>query len=427
MKYGGVNEAWILGAVRTPIGRHGGALSAVRPDDLGAIALDALMQRTGVPPSEVEDVYFGCANQAGEDNRDVARMSLLLAGFPETVAGATVNRLCGSGLEAVANAARAVMLGEADVYVGGGVESMSRAPWAMPKPERAFPMGQATAYDTTLGWRFVNPRMEALGHTDSLGVTAENLAEERFHLTAEEQEPESLAGEYDISREKQDRFALASHQKAVAAQDGKRFRGEILPVTVKGRKSETVVEADEGPRRDTTLEKLGKLKPAFRKDGSVTAGNSSSLNDGAAAVLIASKEYAEARGLSPLAKVRSVAVAGVPPRVMGIGPVPATRKALDRAGISFGDLGLIELNEAFAAQSLAVLHEWGIDAEDDRLNPNGGAIALGHPLGCSGARILTTLVHEMQRREDIRFGLATMCIGVGQGIAMVVEKVEDAA
>ena len=427
MKYGGVNEAWILGAVRTPIGRHGGALSAVRPDDLGAIALDALMQRTGVPPSEVEDVYFGCANQAGEDNRDVARMSLLLAGFPETVAGATVNRLCGSGLEAVANAARAVMLGEADVYVGGGVESMSRAPWAMPKPERAFPMGQATAYDTTLGWRFVNPRMEALGHTDSLGVTAENLAEERFHLTAEEQEPESLAGEYDISREKQDRFALASHQKAVAAQDGKRFRGEILPVTVKGRKSETVVEADEGPRRDTTLEKLGKLKPAFRKDGSVTAGNSSSLNDGAAAVLIASKEYAEARGLSPLAKVRSVAVVGVPPRVMGIGPVPATRKALDRAGISFGDLGLIELNEAFAAQSLAVLHEWGIDAEDDRLNPNGGAIALGHPLGCSGARILTTLVHEMQRREDIRFGLATMCIGVGQGIAMVVEKVEDAA
>jgi len=427
MKYGGVNEAWILGAVRTPIGRHGGALSAVRPDDLGAIALDALMQRTGVPSSEVEDVYFGCANQAGEDNRDVARMSLLLAGFPETVAGATVNRLCGSGLEAVANAARAVMLGEADVYVGGGVESMSRAPWAMPKPERAFPMGQATAYDTTLGWRFVNPRMEELGHTDSLGVTAENLAEERFHLTAEEQEPESLAGEYDISREKQDRFALASHQKAVAAQDGKRFRGEILPVTVKGRKSETVVEADEGPRRDTTLEKLGKLKPAFRKDGSVTAGNSSSLNDGAAAVLIASKEYAEARGLSPLAKVRSVAVAGVPPRVMGIGPVPATRKALDRAGISFGDLGLIELNEAFAAQSLAVLHEWGIDAEDDRLNPNGGAIALGHPLGCSGARILTTLVHEMQRREDIRFGLATMCIGVGQGIAMVVEKVEDAA
>jgi acetyl-CoA acyltransferase len=422
MRYGGTNEAWIVGAVRTPIGRHGGALSTVRPDDLGAVALEALVERTGVPPSEVEDVYFGCANQAGEDNRDVARMSLLLAGFPETVAGATVNRLCGSGLEAVSQAARAVMLGEADAYVGGGVESMSRAPYAVPKPERAFPTGHTTMYDTTLGWRFVNPRMEALGHTDSLGVTAENLAEERFKVTAEEQKPEELAHTYDISRERQDRFALRSHQKAVAAIDEKRFREEIIPVTVKTRKSETVVEADEGPRRDTSLERLAKLKPAFKEDGSVTAGNSSSLNDGAAAVLVVSREYAEAHGLQPLAKIRSVGVAGVPPRVMGIGPVPATKKALDRAGISLDHVGLVELNEAFAAQSLAVLFEWGMDPEDERLNPNGGAIALGHPLGASGARILTTLVHEMGRRDEVRLGLATMCIGVGQGIAMVVEK-----
>ena len=422
MRYGGTNEAWIVGAVRTPIGRHGGALSTVRPDDLGAVVLEALVERTGVSPPEVEDVYFGCANQAGEDNRDVARMSLLLAGFPETVAGATVNRLCGSGLEAVSQAARAVMLGEADAYVGGGVESMSRAPYAAPKPERAFPTGHTTMYDTTLGWRFVNPRMEALGHTDSLGVTAENLAEERFRVTAEEQKPEELAHTYDISRERQDRFALRSHQKAVAAIDEKRFREEIVPVTVKTRKSETVVEADEGPRRDTSLERLAKLKPAFKEDGSVTAGNSSSLNDGAAAVLVVSREYAEAHGLQPLAKIRSVGVAGVPPRVMGIGPVPATKKALDRAGISLDHVGLVELNEAFAAQTLAVLYEWGMDPEDERLNPNGGAIALGHPLGASGARILTTLVHEMGRRDEVRLGLATMCIGVGQGIAMVVEK-----
>ena len=421
-----VREAWIVGAVRTPVGRHGGALSAVRPDDLGAVALGALVERTGVPPDEVEDVYFGCANQAGEDNRDVARMSLLLAGFPETVAGATVNRLCGSGLEAVANAARAVMLGEAEVYVGGGVESMSRAPWAVGKPERGFATGPNTMYDTSLGWRFVNPKMEAMGHTDSLGQTAENLVDEQF-FPPDEGEPEELADSYEISREAQDRFAILSHEKAVAAQDGKRFRDEITPVTVKTRKSETVVEADEGPRRDTSLEKLGKLKPAFKKDGSVTAGNSSSLNDGAAAVMVVSAHYARAHGLEPLAKIRSMATAGVPPRVMGIGPMPATRKALDRAGLSFEDIGLVELNEAFAAQSLAVLHEWRMDAEDERLNPNGGAIAIGHPLGCSGARILTTLVQEMKRRENVRFGLATMCIGVGQGIAMVVEKVEDAA
>jgi acetyl-CoA acyltransferase len=422
MSYGETNEAWIVGAVRTPIGRHGGALSSVRPDDLGALVLEALMERTRVSPEEVEDVYFGCANQAGEDNRNVARMSLLLAGFPESVSGATVNRLCGSGLEAVANAARAVMLGEAEVYIGGGVESMSRAPWAMPKPERAFPTGHTTIYDTTLGWRFVNPRMEKMGHTDSLGMTAENLAEERYHLSSEEQRPEELARTYDISREKQDRFALGSHRKALAAIDEKRFREEIVAVTVKsGKGATTVVEADEGPRRETTLEKLGKLKAAFKEDGSVTAGNSSSLNDGAAAVMVVSKDYAQRHALQPMAKIRSIGVAGVPPRVMGIGPVPATRKALERAGITLEEVGLIELNEAFAAQSLAVLYEWGMDPDDERLNPNGGAIALGHPLGASGARILTTLVHEMGRRPDVRYGLATMCIGVGQGIAMVVE------
>lgn len=424
MAYEGANEAWIVGAVRTPVGRHGGALSSVRPDDLGATALEALMERSGVPSSEVEDVYMGCANQAGEDNRNVARMSLLLADFPVEVAGATVNRLCGSSLEAVASVARSVMLGEAHVYVGGGVESMSRAPWSVPKPERAYPTGHATVYDTTLGWRFVNPRMEELGHTDSLGVTAENLAQERFRLTAEEQRPEELAGKYDVSRELQDRFALNSHVKAVAAQDEKRFREEMVPVTFKTRKEEITVEADEGPRRDTSLEKLGKLRPAFKEGGSVTAGNSSSLNDGAAAVLVVSKEYARAHGLKPLAKIRSMATAGVPPRVMGIGPVPATAKALERGRISFNDIDLIELNEAFAAQSLAVLYEWGMDQEDERLNPNGGAIALGHPLGCSGARILTTLVHEMGRRPEVELGLATMCIGVGQGIAVVVEKVD---
>ncbi|MDQ3362002.1 MAG: thiolase family protein, partial [Actinomycetota bacterium] len=308
--------------------------------------------------------------------------------------------------------------------VGAGVESMSRAPWAVPKPERAFPTGSVTAYDTTLGWRFVNPKMEEMSHTDTLGMTAENLAQERFLITPDEDDPEGVAQEYKVSRDDQDRFALRSHEKAVAATDEKRFREEIVPVTVKTRKSETVVEADEGPRRDASLEKMAKLKPAFKKEGSVTAGNSSSLNDGAAATLVVSADFARAHGLEPLAKIRSMAVAGVPPRVMGIGPVPATEKALERAGISLGDVGLIELNEAFAGQVLAVLHEWGMDAEDERLNPNGGSIALGHPLGCSGTRILTTLVHEMRRREEVRFGLATMCIGVGQGIAMVVERAD---
>jgi acetyl-CoA acyltransferase len=400
-----VREAVIAGAVRTPVGRHGGALAPVRPDDLGAIAISALLAKTGVPGEQIEDVYFGCANQAGEDNRDVARMSLLLAGLPTEVAGATVNRLCGSGLEAVAAAARAVMVGEADTYIAGGVESMSRAPYAVPKAERAFATGNRTSYDTTLGWRFVNPRMEEMGHTDPLGITAENLAEE-----------------YDISRERQDRFALHSHEKAIAAQSAGRFDDEIVPVEVRTRKSEAVVDSDEGPRRDTTLERLAALPPVFRGDGTVTAGNSSPLNDGAAALLVVSEEYAKAQGLPVMARIRSVAVAGVPPRVMGIGPVPASAKALERAGVSLDEIGLIELNEAFAAQSLAVIDDWGLDEEDERLNANGGAIALGHPLGCSGARLLTTLVHEMGRRPDLELGLATMCIGVGQGIAMVLER-----
>ncbi len=401
-----MKEAWIVEAVRTPIGKHGGALATVRPDDLGALVLKALMERSGVPMEDVEDVYMGCANQAGEDNRNVARMSLLLAGFPVEVAGTTINRLCGSGLDAVANAARAIMLGEADVYIGAGVESMSRAPWAVPKSERPFATGNLTMYDTTLGWRFVNPRMQAMYGTESMGETAENLAQE-----------------YRIPREAQDAFALKSHEKAIRAIDAGRFKAEIVPVEVRLRKETRWVDTDEGPRRDTSLEKLAALRPVFREGGTVTAGNSSSLNDGAAAVLVVSKDYAQAHGLKPLAKIRSMAVAGVPPRIMGIGPVPATKKALERAGLGMQDLGLIELNEAFAAQSLAVLREWGLDPEDPRLNPNGGAIALGHPLGCSGARILTTLVHEMQRRSEVEFGLATMCIGVGQGIAMIVEKV----
>jgi acetyl-CoA acyltransferase len=397
-----MKEAWIIDAVRTPIGRHGGGLSGIRPDDLGALALKALLERAKVPPEHVEDVYMGCANQAGEDNRNVGRMSLLLAGFPLEVAGCTVNRLCGSGMQAVADAARAIMVGEADVYIGAGVESMSRAPWAMPKPEKGWPRGNVTAYDTVLGWRFVNPSMEKMGHTDSLGQTAENLAEQ-----------------YRISREEQDRFAAASHRKSLEAIDAGRFSKEIVPVRVKDK----LLDKDEGPRRDTTFEKLAALKPAFKPGGTVTAGNSTTLNDGAAAVLLVSREYAVARGLKPLAVVRSIAVAGVPPRSMGIGPVPATRKVLQRAGLKLSDIGLIELNEAFAAQSLSVLKELEIDFEDSRVNPNGGAIALGHPLGCSGTRILTTLLHEMHRREDVRFGLATMCIGVGQGISMIVERI----
>jgi len=422
MAYENAREVWIAGAVRTPIGRHGGALSSVRPDDLAALTLRALVERTGVPGGEVEDVLMGCANQAGEDNRNVARMAALLAGFPEHVGGSTVNRLCGSGLDAVAQAARAIMLGEGDVYIGAGVESMSRAPWAMPKPDRAFPTGNATVYDTTLGWRFVNPRMEQLGHTDPLGITAEALAQARCAITPDEENPEGLAAAYNVSREAQDSFALASHRKAVAAADTGRFRDEIVPVPVRAGKTETTVAADEGPRRDTSMERLAGLKPAFKAGGTVTAGNSSTLNDGAAAVLLVSAEFGRAHGLRPLARVRAMATAGVPPRVMGIGPVPAARKALQRAGVGMAEVGLIELNEAFAAQALAVLDAWRVDPADPRLNPNGGAIALGHPLGASGARILTTLVHELGRRPEVRYGLATMCIGVGQGIALVVER-----
>lgn len=397
-------EAWIVDAVRTPVGKHGGILSSVRPDDLGAIPLKALLERTGVPGPDLEDVYLGCANQAGEDNRNVARMSLLLAGIPLRVGGSTVNRLCGSGLDAVASAARAILAGEGQVYIGGGVESMSRAPWVMPKAERGFPTGNLTVYDSTLGWRFVNPKMKELYGTEAMGETAENLAEQ-----------------YKVSREAQDRFALRSHQKAVRAQQEGSYASQMVAVETRDHKGNLEqVCKDEGPRADTSLGALAKLKPVFRTGGSVTAGNSSGLNDGAAAVLLASNEYAQAHGLKPLARVRSIAVAGVEPRIMGIGPVPATRKALERARLSLPELGLIELNEAFAAQSLAVLHEWGLDPEDPRLNPNGGAIALGHPLGASGARILTNLVHEM-RRQRVQFGLATMCIGVGQGIAMVVE------
>jgi 3-oxoadipyl-CoA thiolase len=395
-------EAWIIDAVRTPIGRVGGQLASVRPDDLAAVPLAAVLARTDVPAADVDDVLLGCANQGGEDSRNVARMAALLAGYPETVPAATVNRLCASGLEAVAQAARAVVAGEGNVFVAGGVESMSRAPWAMARPERAYPRGNVTLFDTALGWRWTNPRLEALGHTDSLGQTAENLAVEGR-----------------ISREAQDRFALGSHRRAVAAQDAGAFAAELVAVEVKGGK----VTADECPRRDTTLEKLGKLEPAFARGGTVTAGNSSPLNDGAAALLVTSDAYARAHGLAPLAQIRASAVAGVPPRIMGIGPVPAARKALGRARLGFGDLGVVELNEAFAAQSLAVLAGWGLEADDARVNPDGGAIALGHPLGCSGARILTTLVHSLRRRRR-SLGLATMCIGVGQGIAMVVEAID---
>ena len=393
-------EAWIVDAIRTPIGRAGGQLASVRPDDLAAVVLRAVLARRGVPASEVGDVYLGCANQSGEDNRNVARMGLLLAGYPETVPGATVNRLCGSGMEAVVQAARAIAAGDGHVFIAGGVESMSRAPWAMPKPDKPFARGNTTLYDTALGWRFVNPRMEALGHTDSLGQTAENLAEE-----------------YHIGREAQDAFALTSHQKAVAAQKAEAFADELVAVEVKDGK----VTTDECPRPDTSLERLARLEPVFRKGGTVTAGNSSPLNDGAAALLMVSDSYGRAHGLEPLARVRGSAAAGVAPRIMGIGPVPAARAALERAKRSMSDIEMIELNEAFAAQSLAVLAGWGVEAEDPRINPNGGAIALGHPIGCSGARIVTTLVHAMRRRGK-SIGLASMCIGVGQGIALVLER-----
>jgi 3-oxoadipyl-CoA thiolase len=401
-----LGDALIVDAVRTPFGRHGGGLAPVRPDDLAALVLRNVLLRTGVPGDDIEDVILGCANQAGEDNRNVARMAALLAGLPDHVGGSTVNRLCGSGMDAIASAARAIQLGEAGAYLAGGVESMSRAPFVVPKPSRAYPTGAVEMVDTTLGWRLVNPRMEELGHTDSLGQTAENLARE-----------------HGITRVEQDAFALRSHAKAVAAADAGRFADELVPVDVPGRKESVTVEADEVPRRDTSLESLGRLRPAFVREGTVTAGNSSTLNDGAGAVLLTSREYAHAHGLAPLARVRSIAIAGVPPRIMGIGPVPAAAKALARAGLTLDEMGLVEVNEAFAAQVLAVLREWDMDPEDDRLNVNGGAIALGHPLGASGARIVATTVHELRRRGDVQFALVSMCIGVGQGIALVLERV----
>jgi acetyl-CoA acyltransferase len=401
-----LGDALIVDAVRTPFGRHGGGLAPVRPDDLAALVLRNVLVRTGVPGDDIEDVILGCANQAGEDNRNVARMAALLAGLPDHVAGSTVNRLCGSGMDAIASAARAIALGEAGAYLAGGVESMSRAPFVVPKPSRAYPTGAVEMVDSTLGWRLVNPRMEELGHTDSLGQTAENLARE-----------------YGITRAEQDAFALHSHAKAVTAADAGRFADELVPVDVPGRKESVRVEADEVPRRDTSLESLGRLRPAFVREGTVTAGNSSTLNDGAGAVLLTSREYAHAHGLAPLARVYSIAIAGVPPRIMGIGPVPAAAKALARAGLTLDDMGVVEVNEAFAAQVLAVLREWDMDPEDERLNVNGGAIALGHPLGASGARIVATTVHELRRRGDVQFALVSMCIGVGQGIALVLERV----
>jgi 3-oxoadipyl-CoA thiolase len=396
-------SAVIVGALRTPIGRHGGALARVRPDDLAAVVIRALLERTGVEPGSVDDVILGCANQAGEDNRNVARMALLLAGMPVSVPGQTVNRLCGSGLQAVVSAAQAVRAGEGECFVAGGVESMSRAPWVTLKPEEGFPRGAPMVADTTVGWRFVNSRLPK-EWTISLGETAEEVARR-----------------CGISREQQDAFALESQRRTARAMEESRFADEIVPVEVVGRKGErTRVERDEHPRPDVTIEKLGAMRPAFVRDGgTVTAGSSSGINDGASALLIMSDDSARAAGLRPMARVVASAVAGVSPEVMGMGPVPATRKALERAGLSMDDMDLIELNEAFASQSIACMRELG--ADPDKVNVNGGAIALGHPLGASGARVLTTLVHELARREK-RFGLATMCIGVGQGIATIVER-----
>ncbi len=398
-----MEDVVILSAVRTPIGRYAGALKDVRPDDLAALTIAEAVRRAGIESGVVEDVVLGCANQAGEDNRNVARMALLLAGLPAEVAGQTVNRLCGSGLQAVIAAAHAIQAGEGEVYVAGGVESMTRAPYVMGKPETAFARGEIKLYDTTIGWRFTNPRLATMHHPYGMGETAENVAER-----------------HSVSRADQDAFALESNRRAVAAIDAGRFRDEIVPVELPaGKGASERFEIDEQPRRDTALEKLAKLKPAFRANGTVTAGNSSGINDGSAALVLCSRRYAEAHGLRPLARIVCSAVAGVDPAYMGLGPIPAARKALQRAGLRVEDLDLIELNEAFAAQALPCIRELQLDPE--RVNVNGGAIALGHPLGCSGARILTTLIHELGRRDG-RYGLAAMCIGVGQGIAAVVER-----
>jgi acetyl-CoA acetyltransferase family protein len=389
------------------MGRFRGALAGTRPDDLAAHVISKAVERTGIDPAAVCDVYLGAANQAGEDNRDAARMAALLAGLPSDVPGVTVNRLCASGLEAVNQASRALRLGEGDLYLAGGAESMSRAPWVVPKPEAGLPRGPQTMHDTALGWRLVNPRMAERYSTESMGETAENVA-----------------ARYGITRDEQDRFALQSHTRAVAATAEGRFADELTPLEAATDGGDpVVVGVDEGPRADTSLQKLARLRPAFRDGGTVTAGNASTLNDGAACLLLASRERAEAIGARPLARIVSIGVAGVDPAYMGIGPVPATRRALDAAGLSLDDIELVEINEAFAAQVLACTGELGI--EEERLNVNGGAIALGHPLGCSGARILTTLVWEMRRRRA-RYGIAALCVGVGQGVATIVENPEAA-
>lgn len=399
-----LREAWIVSAVRTPIGRYGGALARVRPDDLAALVIKAAVERSNVPADEIDDVIMGCANQAGEDNRNVARMSALLAGLPVEVPGQTVNRLCGSGLQAINSAAHAIMVGDGDAFVAGGVESMSRAPYVMAKPELAFDRGNREMYDTTLGWRFTNPRLAEMHQPFSMGETGENVADRR-----------------QISREEQDAFALRSHRRAIAAMEEGRFQNQIVPVMVPQRKGEPVmVDRDEHPRPDTNMEALARLRPAFRQGGTVTAGNSSGINDGASATVVVEKGFAREHGIKPMARVLATAVAGVDPAVMGLGPIPATRKALERAELEIDDLDLIELNEAFASQSIAVMRELGLDPE--KTNVNGGAIALGHPLGMSGARLMTMLAHELERRGG-RYGLATMCIGVGQGIATVIERI----
>ena len=401
-----VREAWIVAALRTPFGRYGGALASVRPDDLAAAVIRALVERSGIDPALVEDVILGCANQAGEDNRNVARMAALLAGLPVEVGGLTVNRLCGSGLQAVNSAAHAIAAGDGDVFIAGGVESMSRAPYAMLKPGGAYERGTHELVDTTLGWRFVNPALAAAHHPYSMGETGENVAER-----------------LGVSREDQDAFALASQRAAAAAIAEGRYRDQLVPIPVPGRAGDsTVVEADEQPRPDSTLEALGRLRPAFREGGTVTAGNSSGINDGASAALVVEAERARSLGLAPMARIVATAVAGVDPAVMGLGPIPATRKALERAGLTVADLDLVELNEAFASQSVACIRELGLDPA--RVNVDGGAIALGHPLGASGGRLVTTLVHAL-RRTGGRYGLASMCIGVGQGIATIVERIDE--
>ena len=399
-----VREAWIVAALRSPFGRYGGALASVRPDDLAAAVIRALVERSGIDPALIEDVILGCANQAGEDNRNVARMAALLAGLPVEVAGLTVNRLCGSGLQALNSASHAIACGDGDVFIAGGVESMSRAPFVMLKPETAFERGDRALVDTTLGWRFVNPALAAAHHPYSMGETGENVAEK-----------------LGISREEQDAFALASQRNAAAAVAEGRYRDQLVAIPVPQRKGDPiVVDADEHPRPDTTAEALARLKPAFRQGGTVTAGNASGINDGASAALVVEAERARALGLRPMARVVATAVAGVDPAVMGLGPIPATRKALERAGLTVADLDLVELNEAFASQSVACIRELGLDPA--RVNVDGGAIALGHPLGASGGRLITTLVHGL-RRTGGRYGLASMCIGVGQGIAVILERV----